>query len=131
MLIEVKMADLIAITSDKAPAAVGPYSCALEHQGNIYVSGQLPIDAKGNMPESSAEQARQSLMNIKSLLESAGSSLDRVVKTTVFLTNMDDFAAVNEVYAQIMSAPYPARSCIEVSKLPKGAKVEIECIAVK
>ena len=83
------------------------------------------------MPESAAEQARQSLLNISALLESAGMNLKCIVKTTVFLTSMDDFAAVNEVYGSILSEPYPARSCIEVSRLPKGARVEIECIAVR
>lgn len=122
---------LNALTSDKAPAAIGPYSCALECNGTIYVSGQLPIDEQGTMPESVADQAARSLLNIKHLLESAGISMEHVVKTTVFLTNMDDFDAVNAVYKRHFMAPFPARSCVEVSKLPKGAKVEIECVAVK
>lgn len=123
--------ELKSISSEKAPAAVGPYSCAVEYNNTVYVSGQLPISQDGTMPESAKEQAVQSICNIEHLLQSAGLSLKNVVKTTVFLTNMDDFAQVNEVYGAIFSAPYPARSCFEVSKLPKGAKVEIECIAVR
>lgn len=121
---------LTPITAKAAPQAVGPYSCALQHENTIYVSGQLPIDANGNMPEDVAAQAQQSLNNIKALLAEVGLTLGHVVKTTVFLTNIDDFATVNEVYGSMFSQPYPARSCFEVSKLPKGAKVEIECIAV-
>lgn len=123
--------DLKSISSDKAPAAIGPYSCAIDAHNTVYVSGQLPISADGSMPESAKEQVAQSICNIEHLLRSSGMSLKNVVKTTVFLTNMDDFAQVNEVYGAIFSAPYPARSCVEVSKLPKGAKVEIECIAVR
>lgn len=123
--------NLKSISSDKAPAAIGPYSCALEYNNTVYVSGQLPINCEGYMPESAKEQAAQSLCNIEHILRSAGLSLKHIVKTTVFLTDMDDFAQVNEVYGAILSAPYPARSCVEVSKLPKGAKVEIECIAVR
>lgn len=119
------------VSSEKAPAAAGPYSCAIQQGNTLYVSGQLPVRGDGTMPDSAAEQARQSLLNISALLESAGMNLKSIVKTTVFLTSMDDFAAVNEIYGSILSEPYPARSCIEVSRLPKGARVEIECIAVR
>ena len=121
------------ISAPDAPAAVGPYSCAVACSGQqtIYVSGQLPIDPQtGVMSADVKEQTAQSLRNVAALLQSAGASLQNVVKTTVFITNMDDFAAVNEVYGSIFTSPYPARSCFEVSKLPKGAKVEIECVAV-
>lgn len=121
------------ISAPDAPAAVGPYSCAVACSGQqtIYVSGQLPIDPQtGVMSSDIKEQTEQSLRNVAALLQSAGASLQNVVKTTVFITNMDDFAAVNEVYGSIFTSPYPARSCFEVSKLPKGAKVEIECVAV-
>lgn len=121
------------ISSPNAPAAVGPYSCAISSQAprTIYVSGQLPIDPQsGSMSADIKEQTRQSLLNVQALLKEAGADLQNVVKTTVFITNMDDFAAVNEVYGSMFAAPYPARSCFEVSKLPKGAKVEIECVAV-
>lgn len=121
-----------AINSDKAPAAVGPYSHASELGGLIFTSGQLPIDAKtGEMPQGAAEQARQSLENVRHTLEAAGSSLAKVVKTTVYLKNISDFGAVNEVYASFFSEPFPARSCFEVACLPKDALVEIEVIAEK
>ncbi|MBR4462750.1 MAG: RidA family protein [Erysipelotrichaceae bacterium] len=120
----------IAIVSEKAPAAIGPYSQAIETDGLIFVSGQLPV-ADGVMPEDIAEQTRASLNNIKAILEAAGSDLSMVVKTTVFLQDMGDFAAMNEVYASFFTEPYPARACFEVAKLPKDAKVEIEAIAAK
>ena len=122
------------IHSDKAPAAIGPYSQAISSgAGLVFVSGQLPIDpATGAFPEGGVkEQTRQSLTNAASILEAAGLSLKNVVKTTVFLADMADFAAMNEVYAQFFSAPYPARSAVAVKTLPKGALVEIECIAAE
>ena len=122
------------IHSDKAPAAIGPYSQAISSgAGLVFVSGQLPIDpAKGAFPEGGVkEQTRQSLTNAASILEAAGLSLKNVVKTTVFLADMADFAAMNEVYAQFFSAPFPARSAVAVKTLPKGALVEIECIAAE
>lgn len=121
-----------AIHSDKAPAAIGPYSQAINSgAGLIFVSGQLPIDpATGAFPEGGIkEQTRQSLINAKAILEAAGTGLDKVVKTTVFLSDMAHFADMNEVYAQFFSAPFPARSAVAVKTLPKGALVEIECIA--
>ena len=123
-----------AIHSDNAPAAIGPYSQAIDSgAGLVFVSGQLPIDpATGAFLEGGIkEQTRQSLSNAKAILEAAGLGLVSVVKTTVFLADMGDFAAMNEVYAQFFSAPFPARSAVAVKTLPKGALVEIECIAAK
>lgn len=120
------------IQTEKAPAAIGPYSQAIDSgAGLVFVSGQLPIDpATGAFPEGGVqEQTRQSLTNAKAILEAAGIGLHNVVKTTVFLADMGDFAAMNEVYAQFFSAPFPARSAVAVKTLPKGALVEIECIA--
>lgn len=122
------------IHSDNAPVAIGPYSQAISSgAGLVFVSGQLPIDpATGAFPEGGVkEQTRQSLTNAASILEAAGLSLKNVVKTTVFLADMADFAAMNEVYAQFFSAPFPARSAVAVKTLPKGALVEIECIAAE
>lgn len=122
------------IQTDKAPAAIGPYSQALDSgAGLVFVSGQLPVDpATGAFPEGGVQaQTRQSLTNAKSILEAAGLGLQNVVKTTVFLADMADFAAMNEIYAQFFSAPFPARSAVAVKTLPKGALIEIECIAVR
>lgn len=121
-----------AIQTEKAPAAIGPYSQAVDSgAGVVFVSGQLPIDpATGAFPEGGVkEQTRQSLTNAKAILNAAGLELSDVVKTTVFLADMADFAAMNEVYASFFSAPFPARSAVAVKDLPKGALVEIECIA--
>ena len=97
----------------------------------VYTSGQLGLSPEGVLPATIEEQTRQSLENVKAVLEAAGSSMDKVVKTTVFLKNMDDFAAMNGVYAQYFSEPFPARSAIQVAKLPKDGMVEIEAVAVK
>ena len=121
-----------AIHTDKAPAAIGPYSQAIDSgAGIVFVSGQLPINpATGAFPEGGIqEQTRQSLSNARAILEAAGLGPQHVVKTTVFLADMADFAAMNEVYAQFFAAPFPARSAVAVKTLPKGALVEIECIA--
>ena len=122
-----------AISTTKAPGAIGPYSQAIKANGMVFVSGQLPIDpATGNFAEGGVkEQARQSLTNIKNILAEAGLDMSNVVKTCVFLTDINDFAAVNEVYATFFEAPFPARSAMAVKDLPKGGRVEIECIAVK
>ena len=123
-----------AINTEKAPAAIGPYSQAIDTGvGLVFVSGQLPIDpATGAFPEGDVKvQTRQSLANARAILESAGLSLKNVVKTTVFLADMADFASMNEVYSQFFTAPFPARSAVAVKTLPKGALVEIECIAAK
>ena len=122
-----------AISTEKAPAAIGPYSQAIEANGFVYASGQLPIDpTTGQFPEGGIEeQTRQSILNAQAILETAGLTLVNVVKTTVFLADMSDFAAMNEVYASFFQAPYPARSAVAVKSLPKGAMVEIECVAAK
>lgn len=119
------------ITSPKAPAAIGPYSQAIAANGFLFISGQLPIDpATGNFAEGGIrELTRQSLENVKSILTEAGLTLADVVKTTVFLADMSDFAAMNEVYAEYFTAPAPARSAVAVKTLPKGGLVEIEVIA--
>ena len=120
------------ISTQNAPAAIGPYSQALDLGGMVFVSGQIPVDpATGAMPEDVQDQARQSLANLKAILAEAGVTMADVVKTVVFLADLDDFAAVNEVYAQAFAQPFPARSCVQVAGIPKGAKVEIECIAVR
>lgn len=121
-----------AIVTDKAPAAIGPYSQAVQAGNTIYVSGQLPIDPSTGAfaGEDIVSQTRQSLTNIKNVLEEAGASMDCVVKTTVLLADIADFAAMNEVYAEFFSAPYPARAAFQVAALPKAAKVEIEAVAV-
>ena len=122
-----------ALHTDKAPAAVGPYSQAIEANGFIFASGQLPFDPSTNAFAEGGvkEQTRQSLTNARNVLAAAGVDLSHVVKTTVFLSDMDNFAAMNEVYAEFFKEPYPARSAIAVKALPKGALVEVECIAVK
>lgn len=122
-----------AISTNNAPAAIGPYSQAIEANGMVFASGQLPIDpATGAFAEGGIkEQTCQSLTNAQNILKEAGTDLAHVVKTTVFLSDMDNFAAMNEVYAEFFSQPFPARSAVAVKTLPKGALVEIECIAVK
>lgn len=122
-----------AIHTDKAPAAIGPYSQAIEVNGFVYASGQLPINpATGNFPEGGvAAQTRQSILNAENILQAAGTDLKHVVKTTVYLADMADFGAMNEVYAQFFSEPFPARSAVAVKDLPKGALVEIEVLATK
>ena len=120
-----------AIATTNAPAAIGPYSQAIKVGELVFVSGQLPIDpATGAFAEGGIKElTRQSLTNMKAILEEAGTSMANVVKTTVFLADMNDFAAMNEVYAEFFAAPFPARSAVAVKTLPKGALVEIECIA--
>jgi len=118
------------IETELAPAAIGPYSQAIRTEELVFVSGQLPVE-NGVMPEDIAEQTKASLNNVKAILEAAGSDLTKVVKTTVFLQDMGDFARMNEVYASFFTEPYPARACFQVAKLPKDAKVEIEAIAIK
>lgn len=122
-----------AISTKNAPAAIGPYSQAIEANGTVYVSGQLPINpATGEFAEGDIKAlANQSLTNIKNILAEAGLEMKNVVKVTVLLADIADFAAVNEVYAQYFEAPYPARSAFAVKDLPKGAAIEIEAIAVR
>ena len=120
-----------AIATTKAPGAIGPYSQGITIGELVYTSGQLPINVEtGVMPETIEEQTRQSLENVKAILEESGSSMDKVIKTTVFLSDMNDFAKMNEVYSSFFAKPYPARSAVEVARLPKDAKVEIEVIAL-
>ena len=120
-----------SISTDKAPAAIGPYSQAVRTGNLVFVSGQLPIDpATGAFAEGGIKElTRQSILNAKAILEQAGTDLAHVVKTTVFLADMGDFAAMNEVYSQYFTEPFPARSAVAVKTLPKGALVEMECIA--
>ena len=120
-----------ALATAQAPAAIGPYSQGIAAGQTVYVSGQLPIDmATGAFPEGIEAQTKASLENVKTILENAGSSMDKVLKTTVFLKDMNDFAAMNGVYATFFSeGSYPSRSAIEVARLPKDALVEIEAIA--
>lgn len=119
------------ISTKKAPAAIGPYSQAIQVGGLVYTSGQLPINPETGafVPGGIKEQTRQSLTNVKAVLEEAGTVMNRVVKTTVFLADMGDFADMNSVYAEFFSTPYPARSAVAVKTLPKGALVEIEVVA--
>ena len=119
------------IATEKAPAALGPYSQAIRANGMIYCSGQIPINPATGTIEAQTieEQTTQAITNLKNVLEKAGSSLAKVVKTTVFIKNMNDFAALNKVYAELFGDTKPARSCVEVARLPKDVLVEIECIA--
>lgn len=120
-----------AVHTDKAPAAIGPYSQAIKVGNMVFASGQIPIDpATGEFATGGIkEQTRQSLTNASEILKAAGTDLSKVVKTTVFLADMGDFAAMNEVYAEFFTQPYPARSAVAVKALPKGALVEVECVA--
>jgi 2-iminobutanoate/2-iminopropanoate deaminase len=122
-----------AIHTDNAPAAIGPYSQAIEANGFIFASGQIPIDPKtGNLVEKDIrKQTVQAITNAGNILKAAGADLSKVVKTTVYLADMNDFTAMNEIYAQYFSEPYPARSAVAVKDLPKGALVEVEVLAAK
>lgn len=120
------------IETSAAPGAIGPYSQAVDTGAFVYTSGQLPIDpVTGQMPADITGQTKQSLENVSAILEAAGLSMKNVVKTMVFLADMGDFQAMNEVYSQYFSAPYPARSAVAVKTLPKNALVEIEVIAAR
>ena len=121
------------ISTSKAPAAIGPYSQAIQVGNFVYTSGQIPIDpATGQFAEGGIkEQTRQSLLNVKAILEESGLTMSDVVKTTVFMADMNDFADMNAVYSDFFSEPYPARCAFAVKTLPKGALVEIECIAAE
>ncbi|WP_295730345.1 RidA family protein [uncultured Muribaculum sp.] len=121
-----------AISTTNAPGAIGPYSQAIEAGNMVFASGQIPIDpATGDIPEGITAQTRRSLANVAAILDAAGLSLDNVVKTTVFLADMGDFTAMNEVYADTFKAPYPARSAVAVKTLPKNVLVEIEVTAIR
>lgn len=120
------------ISTDKAPAAIGPYSQAIEANGFVFASGQIPVNpATGEIPEGIEAQAKQAIGNLAALLEAAGTSVDNVVKTSVFIKDMNDFAVVNNVYATYFKTECPARACVEVARLPKDVLIEIEAIAVK
>ena len=121
-----------SVQTDNAPKAIGPYQQAIKANGFIYTAGQIPIDPKtGNFVEGGiTAQTRQVLENLKAVLEAGGSALDRVVKATVFLKNMADFAAMNEVYAQYLGSAKPARSTVAVAELPRGALIEIDLVAL-
>lgn len=120
------------IKTENAPAAIGPYSQGIEFDNLIFTSGQIPADPKtGELKTEITEATKQCLENVKAIIEEAGSSLERVVKVTIFITNMDDFSKVNEVYGQYFTEYKPARSCIAVKDLPKNSIVEIEAIALK
>ena len=118
------------IKTNKAPAAIGPYSQEIVTGNILFTSGQIPVNPDtGVIPDGAEEQANQVFINLKNLLEEAGTSIDNVVKTTVFIKNMEDFAKINEIYEKYFSRPYPARSCVEVARLPKDVLIEVEAIA--
>ncbi len=120
------------IATPSAPAAVGPYSQAVAAGPFVFVSGQLPVDpATGAIPDGAAAQAEQVFANVLAILAAVGLGPESVVKTTVFLADLADFAAVNEVYARVFPPPFPARSCVQVADIPKGARLEVEAIAVR
>lgn len=121
-----------ATSTDKAPAAIGPYSQAIEVNGMIYTSGVIPVvPSTGEIPEGVEAQADQAIGNLAALLEAAGTSTAQVIKTTVFIKDMNDFGKINEIYAKYFTGTYPARSCVEVARLPKDVLIEIEAVAVK
>ena len=118
------------IKTDKAPAAIGPYSQAIVSGNTVYCSGQIPINPEtGDIPEGVAAQAHQVFKNIKNLLEACGTSIDNVIKTSVFIKDMNDFAEINSIYSEYFTEPFPARSCVEVARLPKDVLLETEVIA--
>ena len=118
------------IKTNNAPMAIGPYSQAIVTNNMVFTSGQIPVNpVTGEIPKTIEEQANQVFTNLKNLLEASGTSIEKVLKTTVFIKDMNDFAAVNEIYANYFTAPYPARSCVEVARLPKDVLIEVEAIA--
>ena len=119
------------IDTDEAPKAIGPYSQGIAVNGIVFTSGQIPVTLNGDIPEGIEAQAKQALRNLGSVLKSAGADYGDVVKTTVFIKDMNDFAKFNEIYASFFNEPYPARSCVEVSRLPKDVLIEIEAVAVR
>jgi 2-iminobutanoate/2-iminopropanoate deaminase len=119
------------VTTQNAPAAIGPYSQAIKTKGMVYTSGQIPLTPEGEMVEGDIfDQTRQVLTNLQAVLEESGSGLDKIVKTTIYLTDMDNFFAVNTVYGEFFSGSYPARSTVAVKALPKDAQIEIDAIAI-
>ena len=120
------------ISTDKAPAAIGPYSQAIEVNGMVFTSGVIPVDPQtGVIPATIEEQANQAFSNLKNLIEASGATIDKVIKTTVFIKEMNDFGKINDIYATYFKEPFPARSCVEVARLPKDVMLEVEAIAVK
>ena len=118
------------IVTKNAPMAIGPYSQAIKTNNTVFTSGQIPVNPQtGEIPDGAQAQAHQVFENLKNLLEASGTGMDKVVKTTVFIQNMEDFSVINKIYEEYFSKPYPARSCVEVSKLPKGVLIEVEAIA--
>ena len=121
-----------AISTDKAPAAIGPYSQAIEVNGMVYTSGVIPVNpATGEIPSGVEAQAEQAFSNMAALVEAAGTDMASVVKTTLFIKEMNDFAKINEIYAKYFTGTFPARSCVEVARLPKDVLLEVEAIATK
>ena len=121
-----------AIATDKAPAAIGPYSQAIEVGNLIFTSGVIPVVPEtGEIPQGAQAQADQALRNLSALLEASGTDMERVIKTTMFIKNMDDFGKINEIYAGYFTGVFPARSCVEVARLPKDVLIEVEAIAEK
>ncbi len=120
------------IKTTKAPAAIGPYSQAIEVNGMVYTSGVIPVNPEnGEIPQGAKEQAKQALTNLSNLLEAAGTNMNQVIKTTVFIKEMDDFGTINDVYKDFFMEDFPARSCVEVARLPKDVLLEVEAIALK
>ena len=120
------------VSTAAAPAALGPYSQGIDAGPFVFVSGQLPVDpATGEIPDDAAAQAERAFANVRAILAAAGLGLEHVAKTTVFLSDLADFAAVNEVYSRMFSAPFPARSCVQAAAVPRGARLEVEAIAVR
>ncbi|MGN0369496.1 MAG: RidA family protein [Butyrivibrio sp.] len=120
------------ISTNKAPGAIGPYSQAIEVNGMVFTSGVIPVDpATGVIPEGVEAQATQAFSNLTNLVEASGATMDKVVKTTVFIKEMNDFGKINEIYAKFFKEPYPARSCVEVARLPKDVLLEVEAIVAK
>ena len=118
------------INTVKSPAAIGPYSQAIKVNNMIFTSGQIPFNAEGRLvSDDIQEQTGQALTNIKNILEEAGTSMNKVIKCTIFISNMNDFSKINEVYQEFFAEPYPARSCVEVARLPRDVKIEIEAVA--
>ena len=124
--------EIKAVSTVNAPAAIGPYSQAIAAGDFVYLSGQLGVDAAtGNLENGVEAQAERAIANMKAILAEAGLDISRVIKTTVFLKDMGDFAAVNAIYAKHFQQPYPARSCVQMAELPKGGLVEIEAVCVR
>ena len=120
------------ISTDKAPGAIGPYSQAIEVDGFVFTSGAIPVNPQtGEIPATVEEQANQAFSNLRNLIEASGNSISQVIKTTVFIKEMNDFGKINEIYAQYFTEPFPARSCVEVARLPKDVMLEIEAIVKK